>query len=89
MPEDFDIRKAAEKLEPCIDILTTLGHWGLAVKAGILKQYILDTYDMEMVLEKRADYIQTETTALAEVLHEIHGGNPHEGDDGGRGGDGG
>ena len=89
MPEKIDIPEAALKLDPAISILTTLGMWELAVKAGMLKQYILDTYDMEKELEKRADYIQTETSALAEVLHEIHGGNPHAGNDGGRGEDGG
>ena len=89
MPEKIDIREAALKLDPAISILTTLGMWELAVKAGMLKQYILDTYDMEKELEKRADYISTETTSIASVLHDLHGGNPHARDDGGRGEDGG
>ena len=69
--EDFDIRKAAKLLEPAVFFFNQLKEWDLAERCILLRQYILDTWDMEQRLEKRADYIQTETFAINELLREI------------------
>jgi hypothetical protein len=76
--ESIDIRQAAENLELCIPILLQFQMWEEAAQAKFLMHYIHETWEWEQKLEARADFIQTESSALAERLHEIHGGKPHD-----------
>lgn len=69
--EDFDIREAAKLLEPAVFFFNKLEEWDLAERCILLRQYIMDTWEMEQQLENRADYIQTETFAVNELLREI------------------
>jgi hypothetical protein len=75
MPEEekepIDIREAAENLELCIPILLQFKMWEQAAQAKFLMHYIHETWEWEKRLEARADFIQTESTALAETLREI------------------
>jgi hypothetical protein len=69
--EPIDIRQAAENLELCIPILIKFELWEEAAQAKFLMHYIHETWEWEKRLEARADFIQTESTALAETLREI------------------
>lgn len=70
-PEDLDIRQAAYKLDPAIDILLILGKREELLRTVLLRAYILETWRMEQELEDRSDHIESETKALAAVFREL------------------
>lgn len=72
--EPIDIRVEAEKLERAILIFQELNIHDLARQSILLKQYIMDTWNMERDLEERADYIHTESMSLNTALRELHEG---------------
>lgn len=74
MDKPIDIREAAENLEQCIPILLMFGMWEEAAQAKFLMHYIHETWELEQKLESRADFIQTESTSLAEKLRELREG---------------
>jgi hypothetical protein len=47
------------------------GMWEEAAQAKFLMHYIHETWEWEQKLEARADFIQTESSSLAERLREL------------------
>lgn len=90
MPDESskpDIRIAAEAMDKAIALFFAVGMLPELERAILLREFIMQTYDLEKTLEARADHIQTETYSLGERLREMHGGKgwENEKDDGGRG----
>jgi hypothetical protein len=82
---EIDIRYAARVLEPAIEVFFQLGNMVELRRCILLQEYIHQTWALEQKLERRADYISTETTAIVEAAIEIRR-QTDEKNDSGRGG---